>query len=541
MASEKISLANNTILHNLNRTETQLAKSVERLSSGTRLALGSASAGDQVMIAHHQKEISALKTIAVATQQSSDILRTAENTAAVIQDMMTRMRVLAVNATQADLSVADRALLDVEFQKLKGEIDRIAKDATYGGFKVGETGFTPIYFTDSFDGNVANPDLVLRGDAAIVNEELRLTEALGFENGAAISDFAIDTQGGLIANFRYYAGGFTGTRGADGFTFFFADASSQTAASLTLGAPGGSLGYINMSDAVMGIGFDEWGNFSVGRGGPGFRDQNIVLRGDSASNYTYVAGEDLTALGGVDGGYRDVRITVSSDLIVNVDMSFDGGSTFTTVLNNVDFQASTGLTALPEEVLFGFTGSTGGSNNIHSIDNIDVVGSLDVERRMLRGGHETSVGTGIFAQDRLNLPIMDMTLRGLTLQQTNLQNQSASVKAIERLDFAEEQLMMGRAITNAHAAVLDQAYRLNIRLDENLQQAYGQIAYTDIPSEITKLNQQTLNLQSGLSVLYQNNSILQFLGGIESQMLMDMNSFPLLSNNNNDDNPFTQN
>lgn len=515
MTSEKLSLANTRILNNLDVAQYKTAHSIDRLSSGYRNNAISTSAADKVIIASHKSELSSLKIIETNVKQSSDILRTADSAASHIQDMLIRMKTLTISATQSILSDFERDLLDQEFQALKMEIDRLAKDARVGDRKVAETGITPIMFSDSFDNNSIDPDLLLRGDAVVTNNQLRLTDALNTQRGAAVSKTRIDTEGGLIANFRYFAGG---GNGADGFSFFFVDAESFDPATSPLGGTGGALGYTGMGDAVFGIGFDEFGNFSTGDG-PGFRPDNVVIRGNDASGHAYVAGADVSALGGVDGGAREVRISISEDLIINVEMSFDGGDSYTTVLGNIDFQAATGLAELPPEVFFGLSGSTGGLNNVHSIDNLNVLGNLDVQRRMRLGGSETKVGTGILDIDKVQLPIMDMTVRGLTLQNTSINTIDSALNSFERLEFALDQLTEGRAVTGAYASVMDHIFRLNTTLKSNVETAHGNIAYTDVAREVTELNSKLLLIQSGTAILQQNNDLRRSVSQQEINMI----------------------
>ncbi len=516
MASDTLRLSNNRIINNLNDAQYQTQHSIDRLSSGQRSNTISTSVADKIIISSHQIELSAVKISQTNATQALDILRSADQAAAHIQDMLIRMQVLSVSATRDLLSDFERALLDKEFQSLKMEIDRLARDARIGSRKTAQTGITPVMFNDDFSNNTLDPDLLLRGNALVTNNALRLTDAVNGQTGAAIGKTRIDTHGGLTTSFRYFSGN---GNGADGFSFFFVDASSFNPATSPLGASGGALGYTGMPSAIFGIGFDEFGNFSNGAGGPGFRPQNVVIRGNANSGYQYVAGADVSALGGVDGGFRDVRIHISEDLIINVEISYDNGETFTNILNNIDYRSATGLNELPPEVLFGFSGSTGGLNNEHSIDNLSVLGNIDVARRMRLGGYQTKVGTGILSPDNVTLPIMDMSVRGLTLQNTSITSRENAGKAFERLQFSQQQLSMGRAITNASASVMENISQLTTELTHNLESAYGHIAYIDVAREITQLNTQLLLIQSGTAILDQNNQLRQFVSQQEIDMI----------------------
>src|SRR5579859_5800382 len=68
-----------------------------------------------------------------------------------------------------------------------------------------------------------------------------------------------------------------GKRGGDGIAFFLING---TESPRTAGGPGGGLGYRGLPGAVIGIGFDEFGNFSDpkigGKGGRGVSPNSIV-------------------------------------------------------------------------------------------------------------------------------------------------------------------------------------------------------------------------------------------------------------------------
>ncbi|GAB2568394.1 hypothetical protein GCM10027066_08760 [Dyella jejuensis] len=115
---------------------------------------------------------------------------------------------------------------------------------------------------------------------------LRLTNAADDENGAIISTSPFSSSAGIQVTFTTYTygGDNSGGHGADGIGFYLlngADAANVIAASAnpsnsgktnqwTLGAWGGSLGYScsnsntpydGMTDAYLGLGMDEYGNF----------------------------------------------------------------------------------------------------------------------------------------------------------------------------------------------------------------------------------------------------------------------------------------
>ncbi len=103
---------------------------------------------------------------------------------------------------------------------------------------------------------------------------LQLTSATGNEAGWVYNTTPFPSSAGVLVNFDYADYGGTG---ADGLTFFLfgsntGDPDGTTPLSLTTGPVGGSLGYADcpssnedgLSNAYVGVGLDEYGNFGRG-------------------------------------------------------------------------------------------------------------------------------------------------------------------------------------------------------------------------------------------------------------------------------------
>ncbi len=119
-----------------------LQKSLERLASGYRL---NRAADDAAGLAVSEKMNAQIRGLGMATRNTQDaisMVQTAEGGAGKVQEMMQRMRELAVQAGSDTLQDSDRAKLQEEFAALQAEIDRTADTVTYNGRKLinGESG-----------------------------------------------------------------------------------------------------------------------------------------------------------------------------------------------------------------------------------------------------------------------------------------------------------------------------------------------------------------------------------------------------------------
>lgn len=137
------------------------------------------------------------------------------------------------------------------------------------------------------------------------------------------------------------------------------------------------------------IALDEYGNFSSASetrvGGPGLRRDSVSIRGSGSGsgsdpkNYPYLRGTAADLSPGVDvsgttaGPGHTYRIVLDSrtsgTTLVSVERNT--GSGFNTLIAPFNAQTST-QAALPANFFMSLTGSTGGSNNIHELDDLQV-------------------------------------------------------------------------------------------------------------------------------------------------------------------------
>ena len=234
------------------------------------------------------------------------------------------------------------------------------------------------------------------GSPTIISNRLRLTDASGNVATAASLQRIFPAAGNVItAEFDYYA---YGGSGADGIATIFSDFGTTPQP----GAYGGSLGYaqktgINgFAGGWLGIGIDEYGNYSnstEGRNGnisgnaSGLTTNAVAIRGSGSATtgYSYLAG--TSALSKVSSGnstsaYK-YRVTIDSRIAgqawVSVDRDTAGGTSYTNLVPRFNALASSGQAAAPTNIVFSYTGSTGGSTNIHEIDNLNIC-SLNVQQ-----------------------------------------------------------------------------------------------------------------------------------------------------------------
>jgi Bacterial lectin len=246
----------------------------------------------------------------------------------------------------------------------------------------------------------------------------QLTNNAKQESGYGLFTRPLQTDKGLEVDFDLFqhnaktSRDALGTRGGDGITFFLLNGAASPA---TAGDAGGSLGYRNLPGGLIGLGFDEYGNFSDpawgGKGGPGERPNSVVLRGAESTGYRYITGvkapgplaADRTV--GRPGAKRHVTIKLSTRNMLTVYVDFLNGKGPQRVIGPIDLNTIKGQPVLPPTIKFGFAAATGAATAYHEIQGMSMTG-LPPDLRLAVGHSGTFKAgqTGTFVLQVANEP-----------------------------------------------------------------------------------------------------------------------------------------
>ena len=117
----------------LGKSQGALAKNFQKLSSGFRINDASDDAAGLGIVKSMNAQV---RSMAVAERNTNDgisMVQTADGGAEQIHEIMTRMRELAVQASNGSLQTNDYTNLNTEFQANLSEIDRIATSTKFNG------------------------------------------------------------------------------------------------------------------------------------------------------------------------------------------------------------------------------------------------------------------------------------------------------------------------------------------------------------------------------------------------------------------------
>ena len=122
---------------NLTVTDGQMAKSLEKLSSGFRINRAADDAAGLSISEGLRAQVGGLKVAVRNAQDGISVVQTAEGALNEVHSILQRMRDLAVQASNTGSQDSDaRAAAQTEFDQLKTEIDRIGNTTKFGSTKL---------------------------------------------------------------------------------------------------------------------------------------------------------------------------------------------------------------------------------------------------------------------------------------------------------------------------------------------------------------------------------------------------------------------
>ena len=205
--------AANVAHRNLVKTDMESTSSLAKLSSGQRIVSAKDDAASLAIGSRLAAEVGALGQASANASQAGSMLQIADGSLARTNEILIRMKTLAVQSASGQLSNTERSILDVEYQALKSEIIRIGADTEFNGVKMlagsqvytQETGNTASFVgTNGFDALLAN-QITFAGTNATAALDLSMaTDALGVTFGA--SDGNGNTYSAVISSSAFSGG-----------------------------------------------------------------------------------------------------------------------------------------------------------------------------------------------------------------------------------------------------------------------------------------------------------------------------------------------
>ncbi len=125
--------AANVAHRNLGVADGQATSSLAKLSSGSRVVSAKDDAASMAIGSRLNSAVNALKQASVNAGQGVSMLQIADGAMAKVNDVLVRMKTLAVQAGSGQLSATERGMLNTEYQALLSEVTRIAAATDFNG------------------------------------------------------------------------------------------------------------------------------------------------------------------------------------------------------------------------------------------------------------------------------------------------------------------------------------------------------------------------------------------------------------------------
>lgn len=141
---------------NLSATQSNLDKSLEKLSSGLRINRAADDAAGLAISEGLRSQVGGLKVAARNAQDGISVVQTAEGALSETHSILQRLRDLAVQAANDSNNTEARANITTEANQLVEELDRIADSTNFNGTKLLDGSTSTLNFQVGADGDATS-------------------------------------------------------------------------------------------------------------------------------------------------------------------------------------------------------------------------------------------------------------------------------------------------------------------------------------------------------------------------------------------------
>ncbi|MBC7572836.1 MAG: flagellin [Herminiimonas sp.] len=480
-------LASLNAQRNLSTSQSSLATSLQRLSSGLRINSAKDDAAGLAIADRLTSQINGSTQAARNANDGISLAQTAEGDLAQIGTNLQRIRELAVQASNGSNSASDRASLNNEAQQLSSEIDRVASNSSFNGVKLLDGSFNAQSFQVGAN-NTANDSISI---AAISSAR---TSALGGSGtstqttvtGTLATSSAL-SAGDLTLNGFQIGASTVGSSAGQGADSAFSVAAAINAVSsqsgVTATAVAATVTGATPSSSGSAV---SAGSFSIN----GVNVGAIAAGGDAIG-----AGANTAAAINLIAGQTGV--TAKADNAGLVTLTAADGRDITLTANAKD-SAGTTVVAATVNSNTGLTTSTGTGTTTRGKVNLSSNAA---------GGITISGGNPAYAGQAAGTTAPSTTLTVNSISTIDLSTTAGAKNALAAIDGALTGVNSSRASLGAYQNRFASAVTSLQTTSENLSASRSRIQDTDFASETASLTRGQILQQAGTAILAQANSL----------------------------------
>jgi flagellin-like hook-associated protein FlgL len=543
----------------LQRSDADATRSLAKLSSGTRVLSGRDDAASMAIGSTLRGDVAALKTASVNISQAMSMLQVADGGMQTIGDLVTRARVLASQSASGQLTTDERAMIDVEYQQVLKEVDRVGNSTAFNGTKLlsgtgsvkpGTATTQSAYLVDS-DSGIQDLDV----SGAPAGSLFSLSYNDGTREMTVINLTTGDTQSLVVDENTLNATGAYKTQKMDftelGVKFNLNDSFTKSTSITGINGEtnlrkfGSELRQAATGDSRYTTGDDElkisnirlraladYASLAISNTAQSFHlitDSN----GDAISvGFSGAATATLSSTGDVNEAAGTLATTVSIKNAAGQDVSLDAvtdsnGNALKSIENLsagdiVTVVVSDGVwTSARKEyfeisfVIDDVSAAVGASSTAASIVaevqlNLQAT-FASIAKPASESAFTFQVGHQTSANDRLTVKMDSVSTGSLGVAASNVLSTESSMAAIDKLVTATDRINTMRAKLGADMNRFEAAGQNVATMTENLEAARSALLDLDVAAEMSNFTAQQILQQAGVSMLAQANQMPQNL------------------------------
>ncbi|WP_213818154.1 flagellin [Garciella nitratireducens] len=467
----------------LNAANNAQQKSMEKLSSGLRINSAADDAAGLAISEKMRGQIRGLDQAQSNAQDGISLIQTAEGALNETQNILQRMRELAVQASNDTNTADDRAEIQKEIDQLTLEIDRIGESTEFNTKKLlnGQAGITSSAQTATVEDVT---DITIKGTNPAT------TTLTAEELNAAISkvDAGTKTEAGVY-EVVVTANATAATLDDGGLSG--ADASVSSDTTITINGVNISLKANDTEQDIIdkiNNASEKTGVIAIDQGsGAGLKLTQKEV-GSSKSISVTGANADLQSLGLTDSTTATALSSNGTDATGTINGSAATGIGNTLTLNKSG-DAADGISVKISDDLVVAAGKSLTFNAV--IDNTNVV--------------DLQIGANNSAEQSLSIDIRDMRAKALGVDSINVTSATTAKNAIDTIDEAIKAVSSERSKLGAYQNRLEHTINNLGTSSENLTAAESRIRDVDMAKEMMEQTKNSILAQAAQAMLAQAN------------------------------------
>lgn len=473
---------------NLGASQNDLAKSMQRLSSGLRI---NSAKDDAAGLAISDRMTSQIRGLNQAVRNSNDgisLAQTAEGALQETTNILQRMRELSVQSANDTNSASDRSSLQDEVNQLKQEMTRIAETTSFNGKNLLDGSLTSAQFqvgananqTISFGIGSATADSLGVHELESTND----TTLVGIEVAVATSASAVAVDNNTVAQTLTI----NNAKGSTDVAVGTADTAEEIAANINaVSDETGVQASAETTATLSTLTLDGTISFNLTSSN---EDAVVISAAVEATDLTNlaIALNDVTGTTGITAELSNDKASIELTNSSGADIAIDS-FTSTTLLTEIGM---TGGETGTEQLITGSTNAStvGGEVSFNSAATYSVSSSIDIAAGSL---FSNAVADTANASELSSIQSVDIT----TVE--------GAASAIQSIDGAISQIDTIRGDLGAVQNRFESTIANLSNVSENLSAARSRILDADIAQETSAMTKNNILQQAGVSILAQAN------------------------------------